>query len=541
MNWRRQVMSATWFRLTIVGLVAIILATGIGFWRARQFNVPLTQLPQTLGIDGTANDTPVPSYHLKLSPPTPACVASAKATNAIVAENKCAGTDSWRQTLPLGPANAINAFTVPDSVNIGEPIGLYVSTTSRSYRFSVYRVGWYQEHGARLLYTSPVIKGINQPAPIIDPVTKAASCSNWRDPVGLRIPTSWTSGVYIVRFVTADDDMRYTVFVVRNDASHAPVLFQVSMATYQAYNVYGGRSLYRDPDEIAQGGAARAYAVSFDRPYETYSGLGNLPISEGPYIRFLEQYGYDMSYMSDIDLLQHPAPLTQHKLLIIGGHDEYWNDGMRAAATQALQQGVSIAFFFANSLYWHTRMSDSPLGLDRIIICYKSAKLDPLNATNPSDVTVQWSSPPVNQPQNAVLGESYRGIPKAPAPLAFSTGAVPFFTGTRLNLGETIPDLVGGEIDAYAQDGTEPPNVIVLTSSPVWCKEYSTIQTSDATLYTAPSGAMVFDSGAFTWYLGMNASWFGPGGNVKYKAYFHDMGRFMTNILNAMIAASTVH
>jgi hypothetical protein len=93
--------------------------------------------------------------------------------------------------------------------------------------------------------------------------------------------------------------------------------------------------------------------------------------------------------MADVDLVLHPAPLTQHKLILLAGHDEYWSTDMRQALTAARDHGVSIASFGANNIYWHVRLANSPLGSDRVIICYKSATLDPLHTSNPREVTVQ--------------------------------------------------------------------------------------------------------------------------------------------------------
>ncbi|HEX8732221.1 MAG TPA: N,N-dimethylformamidase beta subunit family domain-containing protein [Ktedonobacterales bacterium] len=548
MDRDRGLLSAMWFRLSIVGLVIIVLAVGAGVWA---FSSDPLSLPPVMGVRAAVNLTSVPSHELLLAPPTPACVAPANAPNPIVAENACPGTDSWGQTFPLGPANAINAFAAPASVNRGDVVRLYASTTAHSYTFSVYRVGWYQGRGARLLYTSPNVQGINQPAPTVDPVTRAASCANWRDPVSLQIPTSWVSGVYIVKFTTSDNFMRYTLFVVRDDASRAPVLFQLALATYQAYNLYGGRSLY-----ILQTGsnvfdtAGRSYAVSFDRPYGSESGnsngLGNLPQIEGPLIRFLERTGYDMTYMADVDLVLHPQPLTQHKLLIIGGHDEYWSAGMRGAVTQARDKGVSLAFFAANNVYWQTRMAASPLGPDRVVICYKSASIDPFLHSHPSEVTVNWRSQPVSQPENNLVGQWYFCIPTQREPLVLTHGAEPYLAGTRLRPGDELSNMVYGEVDAYVENGAQPSNVTILAASPVICRENKLLKTSNATIYKAPSGAMVFDAGTFNWYVGLNTPWPVDATTAAHAPVTTnefilkgDVGRFTNNILSAMIAASS--
>src|ERR1051326_6610314 len=153
------------------------------------------------------------------------CAGAAYAANPIVAENTCPGTSAWRANLPLGPQNAIEAYTAPVSVDAGQPVKMYVSTTAPSFSFQVYRMGWYQGLGGRLVYSSKAIRGMNQPAPLVNPTTRMVSASNWQNPVTLAIPSSWVSGVYVVKLVSSAGKMRYTEFVVRNDASQAPILF----------------------------------------------------------------------------------------------------------------------------------------------------------------------------------------------------------------------------------------------------------------------------------------------------------------------------
>ena len=43
-------------------------------------------------------------------------------------------------------------------------------------------------------------------------------------------------------------------------------------------------------------------------------------------IRFLEQNGYDVSYVSGLDTDRRPGNLiTNHKVFLSVGHDEYWS------------------------------------------------------------------------------------------------------------------------------------------------------------------------------------------------------------------------
>ena len=89
---------------------------------------------------------------------------------------------------------------------------------------------------------------------------------------------------------------------------------------------------------------------------------------------------------------------------------------MRKNATAARDAGVSLAFFGANDMYWHVRLTSSPLGLDRVVVCYKSATLDPLAASDPGAVTVRWRDAPLNQPEAQLMGEEYGGAAKVEQP-----------------------------------------------------------------------------------------------------------------------------
>src|SRR5262249_16261080 len=152
--------------------------------------------------------------------------------------------------------------------------------------------------------------------------------------------------------------MRYTLFVVRDDTSHSALLVQLSLFTYQAYNLYGGYSLYRGlrpgltapPDNTADNDPGvyvsdpRSYAVSFDRPYLDSTGDGGLGIFatyEYNLVRWLERMGYDVTYTTDLDTHARGRLLLAHQLFVAAGHDEYWSTAMRQAVTTARDAGVS--------------------------------------------------------------------------------------------------------------------------------------------------------------------------------------------------------
>ena len=128
-------------------------------------------------------------------------------------------------------------------------------------------------------------------------------------------------------------------FVVRNDASHSDMLVATSDATWEAYNDYGGNSLYNCTVACPPGNPLAykgADAVSYNRPFDGAfyddGGASDLYYAEYQMINLLEQNGYDVSYTSDSDLDRNPSLLLNHKVFISSGHDEYWSAGERSAS-----------------------------------------------------------------------------------------------------------------------------------------------------------------------------------------------------------------
>ena len=131
----------------------------------------------------------------------------------------------------------------------------------------------------------------------------------------------------------------------------AQILVHVPVNTWQAYNPWGGKSLY---DINSEGG--RANRVSFERPlrldyFQTWEWEIQL-------VRFLEREGYDVAYQTDVDTHRDPASLERHRLVVVDGHDEYWTSATRTAFDAARDAGTNLAFIGANIGYWRISYED---------------------------------------------------------------------------------------------------------------------------------------------------------------------------------------
>ncbi|MGI9022066.1 MAG: N,N-dimethylformamidase beta subunit family domain-containing protein [Acidimicrobiales bacterium] len=418
----------------------------------------------------------------------------------IAEENAKPGTNDWR---PSGPPNknTIEGYADSTSATYGETVRIYISTSAPTYRVEGYRMGWYGGTQARLVWTSPTLNGVRQPPPTVDRLTRMVE-TRWAPSLDLVIDKSFPAGDYLFKLVADSGHMHYVPLTIRDDTSRAALLVINAVTTWQAYNRWGGNSLYDGVTASGPGPTGRSQVVSFDRPYDNDSGSGDFLGNELALVSMVEREGYDVTYATDIDLHHRATLLVNHKAILTLGHDEYWTLEMRTNVEAARERGVNLAFFGANAVFRQIRLTPSDLGPFRREINYRVAKDDPITGVDNSRVTVSWRDPPVNRPESALVGTYYQCNPvEADMVVADPTAWV--FDGTGLAAGAKLPRLVGPEFDRYDPNAPQPPGPVqVLTHSPVRCKGQASF--SDMTYYTTASGAGVLGTGTNWWVSRLN-------------------------------------
>ncbi|MEV7007979.1 N,N-dimethylformamidase beta subunit family domain-containing protein [Streptosporangium sp. NPDC051022] len=289
----------------------------------------------------------------------------------------------------------------------------------------------------------------------------------------LDVPADWSSSLYRAVF-TAEGNSSEVYFVVRAATPSSPILLSIPFPTWQAYNRAGipGESIYwtEQPN--------RAAKVSFDRP-----GGGPPPERwEEGMLRWLSPAGYDVDYCSGLDLHDGAALLSGYRLLVVNGHDEYWSAGMRDNVEEFVRRGGNLAVFSGNTCWWQFRLEDD----GRTMVCYRDAAADPMATVDPGLTTVEWSSAPVNRPENGLTGVSFRRGAGTWGPymqrMHEESYTVRFpehwvFAGTGLGEGDKFGQgAIGYETDACdfaevdgiplatGRDGTPPSFVILATA-----------------------------------------------------------------------------
>ena len=341
---------------------------------------------------------------------------SAQCVNATVCENANPGALASQWDVQGAGDPTIQGFATEISVNRGETVRFKISTGATAYQLNVYRMGYYGGKGARLMAVvspSAALPQI-QPACLIDSATGLIDCGNWSESASWTVPATAVSGVYFAKVVRTDTGgASHILFVVRDDARHSDLLFQTSDTTWQAYNRYGGNSLYVGGPGV---NPARAYKVSYNRPITTRGTTPeNSPFSaEYPMIRWLEANGYDVSYVAAADVDRSASTLLNHRAFLSVGHDEYWSGAQRANVEAARDAGVHLAFFSGNEIFWKTRWEPSIDGTNRAyrtLVSYKETHADAVvDPADPPTWTGTWRdprfSPPADggRPENALSG-----------------------------------------------------------------------------------------------------------------------------------------
>jgi hypothetical protein len=328
---------------------------------------------------------------------------------------------------------------------------------------------------------------------------------DWSASLSFPITTQWVQGEYLLKLVGSGGQQSYVPLTIWDPTSHATYVIMDAVLTTQVFNPFGGYDLYEGATPCAPDVypcSSRSRVVSFDRPYaNSYGhGAGTYLSLVYPLTRLAEELGLDVTYWTDITLATDAAPLTDHTVLISTGHDEEWSLSMRNEAIDTAQKGVNLIFFGASAILRKVRLQASPLGPDRQIVNYRDPQADPLYGTENAQVSQnEWVQPPANWSPSELLGANYIGYNNFnAAPLVDSDPSSWLFAGTGLSAGEAIPNVVRNDFQAYQPSAPNPPNVEILSHSPVQVELHGSAY-ADTAYYTMPSGAGVFESATTNW------------------------------------------
>lgn len=461
--------------------------------------------------------------------------------NAITRENGRRGDRGWLlerpRVTPELRSPGIEGYCSQASIRAGETLEIFVSTNPASeFSLNVYRLGFYGGAGGRKVHTVGPLAGTVQSDPEVGP-KRVRNC-RWRPSVSFEIPRDWLSGVYLGKLSAEPDGAQsYVIFIVRDERC-AALLFQCSDFTWHAYNRWPDRfSLYDDgKNEWYWGGGVQ---VSLNRPYGRYRqdfvnsvatvGSGEFLLWEFPFAYWLEEHGYDVSYVSNLDTHRDPAGLHRAAGFLSVGHDEYWTIEMFRHVEAAVRRGLSVGFFSGNAVCGRIALgADGDRAFERVGV------FGPPGGTH--EFVAMESLVHERPYANELIGAHSTGPVTGGADWICRMPEHWAFGGTGMKVGEDIPGLVGWE---WHGDPASIPGLQILASGPTQSApgkpnggQYT------ATIYPSAAGNFVFNASTIWWADGLSA----PPGYQRPSVYTTPNGpdprvqQITRNILDQIIA-----
>lgn len=393
------------------------------------------------------------------------------------------------------------------SVEQGEPIRLHIATSVSPFAVRIVNLA------------DPT----NAVRTIANLTSSPQNCSgrftqgcDWDVTATLDVPAGWPSGYYAALFPTAFGE-RKIIFIVRenNPSSTSPMVLVSPTQTYQAYNDFGGRSLY------PSGNPRRANLVSYDRPYQAEDGLGRFDAWEKHLVDWLTAEERRFEVISDVDL-EDPTSIARYNVVVIAGHSEYWTPGARVNLENYVRNGGHVAVLSGNTMWWQIRLEDQ----NRTIAGYKGATHDPAYDSGSPLASTNFFLPPVNNPENRFLGTSFLNggfvnrlnmdtVEMKPeserTPFTVTDGSHWIFEDTGLVDGSTFGRSVAGlEVDGVVFNCDSRGDVIGPDGSDESPRNYEILATIPAEsgwgtlgLLVDPSGGAIFNAATQGWTWGL--------------------------------------
>ncbi len=459
--------------------------------------------------DPTARPDPSPS------PTQPAVPGSGETEDATIVMNRPAiafeGNEPWQIQVPSTDAHFAIGYADAPSYLPGQTLRLAVSTDDPVYVIDIYRVGARFE----LMLWSGWRPGRRQPAPIVERSTMMVRAP-WTYTYSCPIRADWPSGLYFAKLTSGGAGAQsYVPFVVRSTAA-SRFLFVSGALNSQAYNTWGGSSLYASRIGSPAPGARRAFAVNLDRPFARQDGMGELFGGEIPFALWLERRGFDVTYTTDYDLSIHPSSQPMPKATIFGGHDEYWGGALRDwLELHVLTRGdMGLGVFAADTGYWRVRFSGASSTGPRTVVLYKNALRDPtlrkvcsrrLKAPAEEFRALPCGTPgSKSKPEQALYGIQYGAIVPGYHPFYLASGTPgSLLDGTGLEPGALLGEVAGGEVDWTFPDYPTVSGLTLLAENRD-LRAYEGYRTrAQAVVAAVPSGGRTFASGTFWWTWGL--------------------------------------
>ena len=333
------------------------------------------------------------------------------------------------------------------SASPDDNIAFRMTTNARSYDVSFRRLG----NSSVDVGTVKGLRGRMQACP----ENAWETGCGWESDFYWIVPEETRSWIYAAEFVDERGVGFHVPFVIKPRFHlKGDVAVLASTNTWHAYNGWGGRSAYSEPQPTT---------LSLDRPMPTASpegeGRSHLLRAEMWILDWMAAGGYAVDVYSDVDLHRGWDWLSDYGALVISTHSEYWSEPMRDHLDAYLDAGGSLLYLSGNGVYWKVTWDSTCRSME----IRKDGKPHYQNGEEGG----LWRN--LGRPEHAVLGVGYlRPGYMTFAPYRVEAASHWVFEGLGLENGDLIGQegVNGGAASGWEADqvrqGWSPENVTVL-------------------------------------------------------------------------------
>jgi hypothetical protein len=369
----------------------------------------------------------------------------------------------------------LDAYAWPQSVDAGDEVAFHVSTDAASFDLEIAREG----SERAVVWTAEGVAGRAIDAP---GDASSAGCG-WPASVSVPVEREWRSGYYSVT-LHAGGETSEAYFVVRPRERRSGILLVLSTSTWNAYNDWGGPSLYTGGTRVSfERPLARGFLRKPDperrkmqptvdrearwffewaepRGLSVWSGGAGWWNWERRFVAWAEREGFELDVAVSQDLERRPDVLDGHRLFVSVGHDEYWSWAMRDALDAFVDAGGNAAILSGNTCFWQIRFEDDA----RAMTSFKyRANEDPvLGTADERFLTGAWSDRRIGRAETSTIGLTFTrggysryglGVPGASGAYTVWRPEHWAFDGAGLYYGDALG--LADAIVAYEVDGCE--------------------------------------------------------------------------------------
>ncbi len=471
--------------------------------------------------------TPSPGAPIVIPACAPRAVSSAHDALEYGKALRAAAETSGVAPLARQPADdtgELAVFATKNRLHPGDDLVLRIHAHEPArLELELLRIDASQAGSTRML--SREIQAAPQPAPTVSHYGsfEYTSYAGWQPTITLPIPADYRSGIYLVRLTNPAGHSK--IYPIAIETPHAPARVVVLLPWLTRLGAYShglrervdSKSLYTGWDGKTYQDQLASRLVAVERPVENYY-VDLLLDTLMPLVRFLEGSGVPVTYTTELSVEEDPCTLSGYAVMVFGGHGpEYTSDTLRAAVVHSIAQGVHLLSLASDAFAWRTEVHHDPLG-NTLIEVDKSgpSASGPING----DERGRWLFRNLTDEHGQRLGEEAITFaryfayvpPKTPYPMTISPRRSVdghedptlmqhwLFAGTNLALGESIPDVLAGDLDAINPGSSLPAHkdLVILHSDVDWRQDPPVVP-NDMVLLERPNGQLTFHTG--TWYL----------------------------------------